>query len=343
MPVSHRVGNRFRRLRAICLALVVPLLAAWGALALWFQGPGTPPVRGSLAALWCVACGVSLGLRLRARAPLAIPLLVLATALLLGWWQTLAPSHERDWADDVDRLLRAEISGSQVVLHDVRNFDWRDKGDYTARWETRSYDLDRLVSADLILSYWMGPHVAHTLVSFGFDDGRQLVFSLEIRKERGESFSALGGLFRKFEAVLIAADENDIVRVRTNVRGEDVYLYRLDLAPEALRSAFLGYLEQADDIRRRPRFYNTLTSNCTTIVFGLAKRLSPSLPPDYRLLLSGHFARYAHDHQGLVPGYDFRTLHARGHIVARAQAFAGTAEDFPKAIRHGVPGTEPSR
>ncbi|MBY4594838.1 hypothetical protein K3217_04705 [bacterium BD-1] len=149
MPVSHRVGNRFRRLRAICLALVVPLLAAWGALALWFQGPGTPPVRGSLAALWCVACGVSLGLRLRARAPLAIPLLVLATALLLGWWQTLAPSHERDWADDVDRLLRAEISGSQVVLHDVRNFDWRDEGDYTARWETRSYDLDRLVSADL--------------------------------------------------------------------------------------------------------------------------------------------------------------------------------------------------
>lgn len=270
-------------------------------------------------------------------------MLVLATALLLGWWQTLAPSHERDWADDVDRLLRAEISGSQVVLHDVRNFDWRDEGDYTARWETRSYDLDRLVSADLILSYWMGPHVAHTLVSFGFDDGRQLVFSLEIRKERGESFSALGGLFRKFEAVLIAADENDIVRVRTNVRGEDVYLYRLDLAPEALRSAFLGYLEQADDIRRRPRFYNTLTSNCTTIVFGLAKRLSPSLPPDYRLLLSGHFARYAHDHQGLVPGYDFRTLHARGHIVARAQAFAGTAEDFPKAIRHGVPGTEPSR
>ena len=208
MPVSHRVGNRFRRLRAICLALVVPLLAAWGALALWFQGPGTPPVRGSLAALWCVACGVSLGLRLRARAPLAIPLLVLATALLLGWWQTLAPSHERDWADDVDRLLRAEISGSQVVLHDVRNFDWRDEGDYTARWETRSYDLDRLVSADLILSYWMGPHVAHTLVSFGFDDGRQLVFSLEIRKERGESFSALGGLFRKFEAVLIAAPGN---------------------------------------------------------------------------------------------------------------------------------------
>ena len=338
MPVSHRVGNRFRRLRAICLALVVPLLAAWGALALWFQGPGTPPVRGSLAALWCVACGVSLGLRLRARAPLAIPLLVLATALLLGWWQTLAPSHERDWADDVDRLLRAEISGSQVVLHDVRNFDWRDEGDYTARWETRSYDLDRLVSADLILSYWMGPHVAHTLVSFGFDGGERVVFSLEIRKERHESFSAIGGFFRQFEQVLVAADERDIVRTRSNARGEDVYLYRLQISQAKVRALFLEYLDAANGLRRAPRFYNTLTSNCTTIVFELARLIAPALPADYRLLLSGHFAEYIHDLHGLTPGHRYAELQALGHINERALASDASGDDFSMSIRQGVPG-----
>src|SRR5690606_3584994 len=128
----------------------------------------------------------------------------------------------------------------------VRNFHWRGQDDYDVRWERREYDLSQLRSVDLILSYWMGPAIAHTLVSFGFADGRQLVFSLEIRKERGESFSALGGFFRRFEAVLVAADERDIVQVRTNVRGEDVYLYRLHgLSPQAMRELVHSYVARA--------------------------------------------------------------------------------------------------
>src|SRR5690606_16270119 len=210
-------------------------------------------------ALWALRHGARAGHRLPGVA------FALAFLALLAWWSTLVPSHDRAWADDVARLLEAEVDGSRLTLRNVRNFEWRTETDYTPRWETRSYDLDRLESADLLLSYWMGPQIAHTLVSFGFDDGEQLVFSLEIRKERHESFSAIGGFFRKFEQVIIAADERDIVRTRSNVRGEDVYLYRLRMAPDQLRALLLGYVDSSAELRRAPAFYNTLTSNCTTI------------------------------------------------------------------------------
>lgn len=264
---------------------------------------------------------------------------VLATACLLLWWGTLQPSHQRVWADDVAQLLEARVEGNYVHLKNVRNFEWRSEADYTPRWESRTYDLDRLRSADLILSYWMGPHIAHTLVSFGFDGGERVVFSLEIRKERHESFSAVSGFFRQFEQVLVAADERDIVRTRSNTRGEDVYLYRLQMSQANVRALFLEYLHAANELQRTPRFYNTLTSNCTTIVFELARLIAPALPMDYRLLLSGHFAEYVYDLHGLTPGYRYRELQELGYINERALDSDASGDDFSMSIRQGVPGT----
>ena len=36
------------------------------------------------------------------------------------------------------------------------------------------------------MSYWAGEAIAHTIVSFGFDDGAWLAFSIETRKQRDE-------------------------------------------------------------------------------------------------------------------------------------------------------------
>lgn len=316
-------------------------LAVWGAFALWFQLPGAAWLRIVAIVLWCLPPAAILaevaGLSLPWRgSPLVF---VLGGIAMLCWWSSIRPSHDRDWADDVARMLVPQVQGDLVQLDNVRNFAWRSETDYDIGWESRRYDLAQLVSADLLLSYWMGPAIAHTLVSFGFADGRRLVFSLEIRRERGEAFSALGGFFRKFETVIVAADENDIIRTRTNARGEDVYLYRLQLRPDQLRKVFLGYLERAAQLRESPRFYNTLTSNCTTIVFELARRLSPSLPLDYRLLLSGYFADYVFDHGVLTTGYAFAQLRQAGRITERALR-GDTQEDYSTRIRRGVPGVK---
>ncbi|MEE7548477.1 DUF4105 domain-containing protein, partial [Xanthomonas sp. Kuri4-1] len=310
------------------LRTAVALAALWGALAIHYLLDADALVGWASLATWLGVGAAALWALRRDRENWAVVgIFGVAFAGLFGGWWAMQPSQDRDWADDVAQRLQAEVDGHRVVLHNVRDFDWTSETVYRPRWETRSYDLDRLVSADLAMSYWMGPAIAHTLISFGFDDGSRVVFSLEIRKERRESFSALGGFFRKFEETLVAADERDILRVRTNVRGEDMYLYRLAIPPKALREMFLGYVARAQALDRTPQFYNTLTSNCTTIVFELARQLEPALPLDYRLLLSGYVAEYAYDQHGLLPGYDYPTLRRLGHLTARARA-ADRAADF---------------
>jgi len=321
------------------LGLVILIGTAWGCLALWFQLSLWPAVMlGTVLVVWALLGSATAFVLLRQHpgTQKLLGLYVLAATILIIWWYMITPSHHRDWADDVAQLLESQIQGNHVTLYNVRNFDWRSETDYTARWETRQYDLSQLVSADLVLSYWMGPHIAHTLVSFGFADGQQLVFSLEIRKEQHESFSAVGGFFRQFEQVIIAADERDIIRTRSNARQEDVYLYRLAINQAQLRTLFIGYLETAESLRTTPQFYNTLTSNCTTIVFDLARHIAPNIPLDYRLLLSGHFAEYAYELGALTPGYNYAELKAQGYINPRAQQ-TDQENNFSKAIRAGIP------
>ena len=313
-------------------SLLFALLAAWGGLALWFQVPGGPLAQKIVPALWAAFSVVTL-VRwwMTGHVTPVLPWLV-ALCALMAWWSTIKPSHDRIWADDVSRMVTGKVNGGIVTLDQVRNFDWRSDTDYTQRWEARSYDLEKLRSVDVAMSYWMGPAIAHTLVSFGFADGRYLTFSIEIRKERGESFDALAGFFKKYETVLIAADERDILRVRTNVRGEDMWLYRLKMPPEMMRSLFMAYLDEGERLKRTPRFYNTLTANCTTIIFEMARRIDPGLPMDWRLLASGYLDRYLYDIGALAGQGDFGSLRQKAHITAKARA-AGKIEDFSGRIR----------
>ena len=241
------------------LSLAMVLTGAWAVMALHYQLPVAQPWKALAGIAWAAFALTAVVLAWRGSAARATLGYGIAFALLFGWWARIEPSDTRAWADDVSRHLQATRQGDILTLTNVRNFDWRTDTDYTPRWETRSYDLARLRSVDMAVSYWMGPAIAHTLVSFGFDDGKgekgekggteQLVFSIEIRKERGEAFSAIAGFFKRFELSLVAADERDILRVRTNVRGEDVFLYRVKMAPEAMRALLLAYVQEADELR----------------------------------------------------------------------------------------------
>lgn len=327
------------------LSAALLVSAAWAALALHYRLPVALPLRLAAVLAWGLFAIAALVLLWRGQGARALASYGLAFAMLLGWWMRIVPSDQRDWADDVARHLQPQMQmqGSQVLLGNVRNFDWRSDTDYTPHWEARHYDLERLRSVDMALSYWMGPAIAHTLVSFGFDDGRggteYLAFSIEIRKERHERFSALAGFFKQFELSLVAGDERDLLRVRTNARGEDVYLYRVQMAPAAMRSLFLAYVAEAESLQRQPRFYNTFTANCTTIVYQMAQRIVGGLPMDWRLLASGYLPEYVHGVGALAPGQPLEALRAAGRITLRAQA-ADADPQFSRAIRVGIPGME---
>ncbi len=189
----------------------------------------------------------------------------------------------------------------------------------------------------------MGPTIAHTLVSFAFADGRHLVFSVEVRRLAGEDFSAIGGLFRQCELALVAADERDIVRTRTTARREDVYLYRVALPPDRIRALFEAYLDTAETLERQPRFYNTLTSNCTTLVYDMVKAIVPGLPWNWRLLASGHLPEYLYDLGALDTRLTLDELRRRCCInePAIASDIEGRASaDFSDAIRRELPAPE---
>ena len=319
----------------VIASLVVVLTSLWAVMAIWYQGPPSESLRVACSGLWALCALGVLGTGLRNRKPWLLAAYALAFVLLLAWWSTIHPSNDRLWADDVGRLLQGRVDGHEVQLTNVRDFTWRTDTDYDVRWETRRYDLDRLVSTDVVLSYWSGPAIAHSMLSFGFDDGSHVVFSVEIRRRRGQQYSAIGGFFKDFEMTLIAAEERDIIRVRTNVRGEEDYLYPLRIDRDAMRELFLSYVQLANELVVAPAFYNTITTNCTTKVYRLAKPIDPGLPVDIRLLLTGYLPEYLERIGVLEPGVPLAELRKRSDITSRARATPITA-DFSAAIRASI-------
>ena len=334
MSISAASWLRFTA--TLLATLVVGSSAIWGACALWFQAQGGQALKTLSVLLWA-AFSLTLTIALwQGRTAAGLVTFAAAFGALLIWWQRIAPSNDRVWADDVAQMTTGAVDGNRVTLRNVRNFDWRSNTDYTQRWETRHYDLDRLNSVDMIMSHWTGPAIAHMLISFGFDDGEHVVFSVEIRRERIESFSEIGGFFKEFELSVIAADERDVIRVRTNVRGEDTYLYRLRMPVSAMRSLFLGYIDEANALVRTPRFYNTITVNCTTLVYQMMQRIVGYLPLSYRLIFSGYLPEYVYRVGGLDQRYSIKELRARGRISERARESDGS-DTFSADIRRGIP------
>ena len=334
------IGRPLRLALSAIAAVIVGFPAIWGCFALWYQSSPTPAVKVLCVALWIIFSLAMLVAVFNGQVLLGIIGFSAVFAVMVAWWTSLQPSNDHAWADDVAQMTTGVIEGNWVTLHNVRNFDWRTVDDYTQRWETRTYDLERLTSVDMIMSYWTGPAIAHMLISFGFDDGAQVVFSVEIRRQKTQQFSEVGGFFKEFELSVIAADERDVIRLRTNVRREDDYLYRLQLPKTAIRSLFLAYVGEANSLIDTPRFYNTISVNCTTLVYQMMKRIVGHLPLDYRLLFSGYLPEYVHSVGGLDSRYTLEELRRRGHITERALQ-SDRSDSFSADIRRGLPGLDP--
>ena len=319
--------------------LIVAPIGLWSAMALWFRLPATDSVRAvgaAVAALAVVATIIALFTRFRWR---ALALFALAFAGVVVWWSTILPPLDGDWAPDVARQTTGTINGDILTLSDVRDFDWRSDDDFAQQWETRSYDLSKLDSLDLILSYWAGPKIAHLIMSFGFADGQHLAWSIEVRRENGGAYSPVADAFRSHTIVYLATTERDSVRLRSNVRGEDVRLYHLRASPAAIRTLLVGYVDEANDLKRQPQWYNSITTNCSTAVSQMIRRLGGTLPLDWRLLVNGFLPGYLYDHGAVTTDYPLAELMERARIGARARA-ADQSPDFSRLIRVGIPAPD---
>jgi hypothetical protein len=262
--------------------------------------------------------------------------------LVLGWWLTLKPSNNRPWPPDVAQTAWAEINGDEVTIHNVRNCDYRTEADYTPHWETRTVRMSQIAGIDLAVNYWGSPWIAHPIVSFQFADAPPICFSIETRKKLGQTYSTIGGLYRQFELIYIVADERDVIRVRTNYRkGEDIYLYRTTISPVDARERFLEYIRSLNVLRDKARWYNAITTNCTTSI-RTQHAATERTPWDWRILVNGKGDELLYERGVLDHSVPFAELKRRAYINARARA-ANDAPDFSERIRTHVVGAVPSR
>ncbi len=308
----------------------------WASGALWFDFP-VAALRHPLAVLLvCAAIAAVIFVRPRWRAKSGI---AAAIVLVAAWWFTLRPSQDRDWKPEVAVLPLATIDGDRVTINDVRNFDYRTETDFTPRYYTRTYDLGNLRGVDIFINYWGSPIMAHPILSFDFGGDGRVCFSIETRPVRGQAFSALGGLYRQFELIYIAADERDVVRVRTNYRkGEDIYLYHLNFTADQARPLFQEYIRTLNAVHDKPRWYYAITDNCTTAI---RQQRTPAERSrwDWRMLANGYGDELLYERGVIDTSLPFAELKRRSLINPAAKA-ADADPDFSARIRDGLPGFE---
>ena len=209
----------------------------------------------------------------------------------------LAPSNDRDWKPELSKVPRAQINGRQYTLQNIRNNSYVTEEDYVVSYHDRQINLDQIQSVDYVVAPFVkAPRLAHTILSFGLNDGSYLAVSVEVRKELGEKYDPILGLARQYELTYVLSDERDVLRLRTEHHGADVYVYPTVANSLQAQALFVDVIERMNQLADHPEFYNSITNNCTTNLAGHVNEVSPGkINYGWKVLLPGLSAEYAYE------------------------------------------------
>ncbi|WP_411826506.1 DUF4105 domain-containing protein [Luteolibacter sp. AS25] len=331
--------NTFAKYLRIALQeLLKFLVAAWVFGLIWYNAPldGIWIWSQFLAILWIILFyTIPFIPRLR-KFRLLIPAVFALPFLIV--YLSLRPSNDRKWELSCQKTPSVEISGNTITVRNFRNFDYTKGGKPIPEWEDREFDLSKLVSMDIFLTHWGSELIAHPIFSFDFGEDGHLAFSIEARREEIESYSVLGGLYRRYELLYIPCSETDAVRVRSNIRkNETVYIYRTVATPLQARARLLEFLETTNRLREQPKFYNVLFSNCTTAV---RSQIKGGFAFDWRIILNGRMDKMLYD-RGMFEtgGLSFKDLKEHNFVnpAARKHPQIEGYSDHIRKDRAGFP------
>jgi len=332
------MNNKFAWLGLLSRGTVLLLLLlswVWGFLAIFFAAPGPDWLQVTLAYLFAALLP---GMFLLSHSFIkGLTLCLILFAVLLGWWQTLQPTNDKEWAADVARVAHGDILDNRLIMHNVRNFRYSSETEFKENWETREYNLDEIQGLDMFLSYWASEHIAHAIMSWDFGQDKHLAISIETRKNSSQEYSAVKGFFKQFELSYVAADEKDLIRLRTNYRKERVYAYRLLVSKERARALLENYLLEMNKLVSTPEFYDALTRNCITTIHLHNKAINPDNPPpmDWRVIASGHLDRLLYEKGALYRNLPFEKLRKRSRVDLRMQDHGESR--FSMVLRKDLP------
>jgi len=309
------------------------VLILWATLAIYYSNLPWPGLRLGLAIVFAAFAIWAIWFAPQRRMSVVLIVLYLG---VVAWWISIAPSHDRQWRPEVAVMPRAFLDGDRVRLTGVRNFEYRTRNDFTVRYEEREISLSHLTGIDFYVSYWSEGLVAHTFLSFIFDNAPPLSISIETRPEVGEGFAPVASLFKQFELIYVVGDERDLVGVRANYRGETVYLYRLNASPGDARRLLLVYLARINELADRPEFYHLLGNSCTINIIRYANAAGREGRLDIRHILNGLIDSYLYASGRVDTSLPFDELRRRSLINEAAHA-ADDAPDFSERIRASLP------
>jgi len=222
-------------------------------------------------------------------------LLIIFLYIIHGVFST--PKRDRNWVTDQKTLAEIKVDGDLITIKNIRDIVYRTTEDFDLSFYDKTFKLEELQAAWYVVEPFGQIGAAHTFVSFEFKDGSYIAISAEIRREQGEKFSVLKGLFRQYELVYIIADEADLIKLRTNHRKHEVRLFPIKADKQIVQLVFMDMLKRAEKLATEPEFYNTIANNCTTNVMKHVRRFSEKAIPwwDVRYLLPEFSDKIAYD------------------------------------------------
>lgn len=252
--------------------------------------------------------------------------------------KALKPSNFRDWTPEQAVLPTAEVHGNQVTIRNIRNCQYYASDTYLVDYYNKTFSLADVRGVDfLMVPFESMPAVAHTMLSFEIappgGKPEHLAVSVEVRKEKNETYNPVLGSARQYELIYVVADERDVIRQRTNYRHENVYLYRTTATPQVAQLLLSDVLARANQLAKKPEFYDTLTNNCTTNIVRHINRVRPNrVQYDVRMMLPGYSDQIAYNQGLIVPNGTFQQTRQRAYINPLAEQFADN-ENFSELIR----------
>ena len=259
------------------------------------------------------------------------------------WWTRVRPRKpalDREWWSDCAEHASVNRDGDDFSIQNVRDFTWRSSRDHDVSWIEKKVNTNEIKDVWFIIDHFHKIRgLAHTMLSFEFNDGQVLTFSFETRREIGDKYHPWDGMWRAFELYLLVATERDALHLRTNVRSHKVHMYRVDGPEGKAKALFEQLCNRNNQLLERPEWYHTLSASCSTTIISQVNAITPGrIPKTWRALLPGHAARAAFKY-GLIEdwgGYEKTLKISRIDEHARSWDEAG---DFSEHIREHLPST----
>jgi hypothetical protein len=225
------------------------------------------------------------------------------------------PQHDRNWYPYLARTTHVELTAQTFAISPVSDWSYEGDAPTAETYAEASYDINQLRNVWFMLEPQPGSQLAaHTLLLFEFEGERLLGLTIEARREVNEDYSAWRGIFNAFELAYVWASARDLLTRRAVMLGHEVFVYPVAITDEQKRSLLTRLLERTADLEAQPRYYNTISSNCTN---ELAKAAGFQWAPAY--IFTGRSDEYLF-RRGIIPGSSFEQAQARSDVTGFVRA-----------------------